>query len=277
MKIAVITNYSRKNASKVSKNTFDFLSRCNAELYAPYEDIKKLSYVNYLEEDDLFKTADIFIVIGGDGTIIHNAKKAAMFDKPVLGINAGRVGFLAGLEPDEIEKLSLLFKEKYPVEKRMLLEVELNGKKYYALNDAVVSKGNVFRMIDIEVQIGSESLAYRADGLIAATPTGSSAYSLSAGGPMVDSRLESIMLTPISPQSLYARPIILKPDEKIIVSAASPSGTDVYLTVDGEESFPVSEEDKVVIKKSANMYVKLIKLNEGSFLTALSKKFNLLG
>lgn len=277
MKIGIIANYLKTSSLALAQKAVEVLIYSGAELYAPKDDDKRLSGVTYLNEDKLFEIADLFVVIGGDGTIIHNAKKAAMVNKAVLGINAGRVGYLAGLEANELEKLSLLLKEDYIIEKRMLLKVSLRGDYYYCLNDAVISKGNISRMIDITANIEGENISYRADGLIAATPTGSTAYSLSAGGPVVDYRLESIMLTPICPQSLYSRPILISSENSVRVGALAPVGAEVYLTIDGENSYLIGEKDEIIISKARDNFVKLIKLNKGSFLTALSEKFNLLG
>lgn len=274
MKIGIITNYSKEKAADILSSAASLLKSKGAELFAPETEKTKLDLFSYLPEEQLFKTAEVFVVIGGDGTIIHNAKKAAMYGKSVLGINAGRVGYLAGLEKDEIEKLELLIKGQYKVENRMLLSVAIGDKTFYCLNDAVISKGNISRMIDISAQTENDLISYRADGLIAATPTGSTAYSLSAGGPIVDYQLESIMLTPICPQSLHSRPILLNADETVKISAVSSPGTEIYLTVDGEVSLLVDKKDEIVISKAKDYFVKLIKLNSNSFLTAISEKFS---
>ena len=276
MKIGIITNFSKKSASALFMEATKILLSGGVKIFAP-KNSNKVQNVTYLEENELFEVCDIIIVIGGDGTIIHNAKRAAMLGKSVLGINAGRVGFLAGLEDSELSKLSTLISGEYSTEKRMLLKVRYKNFEYYCLNDAVISKGNLSRMIDISASINGECISYRADGLIAATPTGSTAYSLSAGGPIVDFRLESISRTPICPQSLYTRPILVSSENNIEVSALAPKGTDVYLTVDGEQSILVEPNETIEITKEENFFVRLIKLNDGSFLTALSEKFNLLG
>lgn len=276
MKIGIIVNYEKTSALSIAKKTAKVLKDAGATVYTVKTNSNPLG-VEEFTENKLFETSDLFVVIGGDGTIIHSAKKAAMLSKAVLGINAGRVGYLAGLEADQIEKVTALLTGNFITEKRMLLKVTLGENEYFSLNDAVVSKGNISRMIDISAKIDGESISYRADGLIAATPTGSTAYSLSAGGPVVDFRLESIMLTPICPQSLYSRPILVSADKDVSVKAVAPKGTQTYLTIDGENSYLIGESDEVTITKSEDIFVRLIKLNDGSFLTALSEKFNLLG
>jgi len=209
LKIAIIINSSKENALSIAKESIDILLASGAEILITEEFKNIFKNVNVLKNEQLYELADIIVVIGGDGTIIHSAKKAAEFSKPVLGINAGRVGYLAGLEGNELGKLKNLLSGDYSIKSRMLLSVQIGEKEYLSLNDAVISKGPVSRMIDITVKLHGECISYRADGLIAATPVGSTAYSLSAGGPIVDPDLDSIILTPICPQSLYARPILI--------------------------------------------------------------------
>ncbi len=276
MKVTVVTNHIKNNAVELSDTAIKILLRNNAEVFVPDDSANTFcNGVNCLPYKEAIEKADVVVAIGGDGTLIHTAKRAAMLDKPVLGINAGRVGYLAGLEPSELEKLNLLVKGEFTVENRMLLEVNLKDNKFYALNDAVISKGKISRMIDINASVEQGKISYRADGLIVATPTGSTAYSLSAGGPIIDPVLDCIVLTPICPQSLFARTVLVGDQKQISVSAEAPYDSGVYLTVDGEESCPIGEHDTVLIKKSTHRFVQLIKLNEGTFLNALSDKFNL--
>ena len=276
MKIAIIINSSKQNALPIAKNSIKVLSDFGASILLT-EEFKDL-YENAVitEERALYSKADILVVIGGDGTIIHSAKKAAEYSKPVLGINAGRVGYLAGLEGNELDKLKNLITGDYKIKNRMLLSVKVGENEYFSLNDAVISKGPLSRMIDITATLDGEHISYRADGLIAATPTGSTAYSLSAGGPIVDPDLDSIILTPICPQSLYARPILITPNEKIEISVTPPEDTGAYITIDGEQVLPILERQKVTVERANNMRVGIIELQKGVFLNALADKFNFL-
>lgn len=276
MKIALIINSGKENAIVLSKKAAEILLGLGVELYVPNDCKIKIDGVVYLPCDAVLDFADIVIAVGGDGTIIHTAKKAAFFNKPVLGLNAGRVGYLAGIEPTELNKLHLLPKGNFRLEERMLLEVDFLDKRLYALNDAVISKGNISRMIDIEAKVGKEGFSYRADGLIAATPTGSTAYSLSAGGPVIDPSLNCLTLTPICPQSLFARTVLISEEKTLEVNAIAPYDGGVFLTVDGEETYPVNKGETVTVKKARNISVKLIKLSDDTFISALSDKFNLL-
>ena len=276
MKIAIIINSSKQNALPIARDSVKVLRDFGAQILLT-EEFKYL-YENAVitDENDLYSKADILVVIGGDGTIIHSAKRAAEYSKPVLGLNAGRVGYLAGLEGNELDKLKNLITGDYKIKNRMLLSVKVGDKEYFSLNDAVISKGPLSRMIDITVTLDGEHISYRADGLIAATPTGSTAYSLSAGGPIVDPDLDTIILTPICPQSLYARPILIAPNEEIQISVTSPEDTGAYITIDGEQACPILEGQTVTVKRADNMRVGIIELQKGVFLNALADKFNFL-
>lgn len=230
-----------------------------------------------LPEEQLYKAADIIITIGGDGTIIRYAKRAAFDNKPVLGINAGRVGYLANIEQNELELLHKLKQNEYFVEKRMMLSVTVfeNGRRlgeYNALNDAVITGGFISRIIDISVILGSDSINYRADGLIISTPTGSTAYSMSAGGPIIDPLTQSMCITPICSHSLSAKPILLGAENTIKVKAYSKKRTDIYLTIDGRKVAAVKPYTDILIRRS-KQYAKLIRLNDRSFYKTLSGKF----
>ncbi len=273
MKFGIVLNPEKKNAFSVAERAIEILLDCKAEVLISnkFSQISKKAVC--VEEDSIYSLSDIIIVIGGDGTIIHTAKKAAEFSKAVLGINAGRVGFLAGLEANELEKLKNLIDGNFKVNNHMLISVEIGENQYYCLNDAVISKGPLSRMIDISIKIRDERIAYRADGIIVATPTGSTAYSLSAGGPIVDPSLDSIILTPICPQSLYARPVLIAPDEEIEISVTPPEDTGAFLTVDGEEACPIKPNEIIKIKRENVIKVGIIKLQNGAFLNALADKF----
>lgn len=276
MKIALVVNSCKQNALAIAKETVSFFQSTGVTVLLTDAAIATAVGLSVVSEDIFYQTADYVVVIGGDGTIIHSAKKAAHFHKSVLGINAGRLGYLAGLERHELSMLAELQNGRFHIERRMLLSVKVGERSFYCLNDAVVSKGTRSNMIDITATVGSESISYRADGLIAATPTGTTAYSLSAGGPIVDPKLESIILTPICPQSLFARPILLHKDEQVQIVANPPEGTGAFLTIDGEESLPVDAKTVITVSRAEEASVQLIKLQKGMFLGALAEKFNFL-
>lgn len=236
---------------------------------------------HYLEHDELLKQADIMVILGGDGTILQEAAACAKADIPVLGINLGKVGFLTEIEVDEIENaLDNLIKGKYKLEKRMLLRLEVRrgGKtvySYHALNDVVVSKKSGARLIGMDLYADNELMYhYIADGLIIATPTGSTGYSISAGGPVVDPRMELYVATPICAHMLSVRSAVLSADRPITIRLDTnyPSN-EAVVTADGDVHCYISGSDEVVVLKSKYCF-KLIKIGDSSFYDTLISKLS---
>ncbi|MBQ0111454.1 MAG: NAD(+)/NADH kinase, partial [Oscillospiraceae bacterium] len=251
-------NFTKSGAKEILESTLSQLEQL------------KIEYTQ--NDENSYNDCDVVIIIGGDGTIIHHAKKAAFFNKPVIGINAGRVGFLSSVEKWELNKLSCLKSGEYQIEERMLLHVEYNGKTYNCLNDAVISKSLASRMLDLDVSVNSGSMSYRADGLIAATPTGSTAYSLSAGGPLVEPDLSAIILTPICSQWSAAKSIMLSQNNIIKIKVRAPENTLATLTVDGESAIEVENDGEVVISKENDISVKFIKISNSGFYDIFATK-----
>ena len=206
---------------------------------------------------DNIKAADIGIAVGGDGTLLRLAGLAIEHGIPVLGINAGRVGFLTCLELSETDKLSRLLTGDYNTTDRSLLSVNLNGKPYTALNDIVFSKDVTAPLIDFSLNRESEEnpIHFRSDGLIFATPTGSTGYALSAGGPVIDPALAGVLVTPICPHSLSARSVIFSDDKAFWLSADGVSPVNVF--ADGRLIGKLSGTETAWIQKSGKT-IKLI-------------------
>lgn len=275
MIVAVLPNLDKRGSAQVVEKLGTILKNEGIEAYLP--DTVCSSNFKTAPEDELYDLADVIITIGGDGTIIRYAKRAALSGKPVLGINAGRMGYLANIEQNELSLISKLKTQEYFVEERMMLDVKIfeNGQKineYNALNDAVITSGFISRIIDISVSVGKDTINYLADGLIVSTPTGSTAYSMSAGGPIIDPSTESMCVTPICSHSLSAKPILLGADKLISLKSFSKKRTEIYLTVDGRKVINVKPFTEIKITKSENS-VKLIRLNDRSFYKTLSIKF----
>ena len=195
MVVAVLPNLDKPGCSEVVEKLSVILNKEGIKSYIP-DTIVAAGYIP-LPEEELYKVADVIITIGGDGTIIRYAKAAAKYNKPVLGINAGRMGYLANLEQNELELISKLKGGNYFTERRMMLSVNVveNGQtvgEYTALNDAVITSGFISRIIDVSANVAGDSISYRADGIIISTPTGSTAYSMSAGGPIIDPLMQSM-------------------------------------------------------------------------------------
>ena len=226
-------------------------------------------------EYTMLKSCDMVLTIGGDGTIIHAARKSAPLDKPLLGINTGRLGFVAELEPNELDMLQRIAEGNYSIEKRMMLKVTCKNNEFYAMNDAVISRGSLSRLIDIDVSLAEDRgyiCSYRADGLIISTPTGSSAYSLAAGGPVVEPAMKCIVMTPVCSHSLFARPVVFSHKSQLAVSASCDDNTQVYLTLDGAKTLTIARSDIIYIT-SSKIETKLIKLKDKSFYKVLNDKF----
>jgi NAD+ kinase len=275
MTVAVLPNLDKRGSAQVVEKLGTILKNEGIDAYLP--DTICSSNFKTAPEEELYRLADVIITIGGDGTIIRYAKRAALDNKPLLGINAGRMGYLANIEQNELYLLSKLKNKEYTVENRMMLSVEIyeNGNKvneFLALNDAVITSGFISRIVDISVSVGRDAINYLADGLIVSTPTGSTAYSMSAGGPIIDPLTENICITPICSHSLSAKPIILGANNEIKVKAYSKKRTEIYLTVDGRKVANMRPFTEVYIKRSENN-VKLIRLNDRSFYKTLSYKF----
>lgn len=275
MKIAVLPNLDKRGAADVVENLGVLLKKEGIEAYLP--DTICSNNFTLVNEEELYKIADFIITIGGDGTIIRYAKRAALEDKAVLGINAGRMGYLANIEQNELDLISKLKTEQFVIENRMMLEVTIKENEksintFYALNDAVITSGFISRIVDINVFVENDSINYRADGLIISTPTGSTAYSMSAGGPIIDPTTENFCITPICSHSLSAKPILLGANNVIKLKSFSKKRTEIFLTVDGRKVASVKPYTEIIIKKS-DKYAKMIRLNDRSFYKTLSIKF----
>ncbi len=235
-------------------------------IYFPKENIE------YGNEQQLIGKCDILITVGGDGTILRWGRKAAAANKPLLGINTGRLGFMATLESDELHKLKRLAEKKYSVSRRMLLDINTGEKKYIAVNDVVFSKSRFAKLPEFSVSTGDfEVTRIRADGIIFSTPTGSTAYSLSAGGPIIQPDAECIEFTPLCAHTLFGRPMIFSAGSHLKVSYCGYESSEVIMSIDGDHDIPLSEGDEVSIRKS-ELALELIDIDGGSFYSAVHNK-----
>lgn len=256
MKIAIIPNADKPDAISCAFDIADYLLGEGAQIILPSHISKENTdrYV-YLETyGEIFDLCDCAVTVGGDGTIIHSARYAALTQKPIVGVNLGRLGYVAELEPSEVSMLSRLISGEYITKERMMLDVTVlhkDGKSesYLAVNDAVISRGSLSCIIDLDVFALDEKICnYRADGLLFSTPTGSTAYALSAGGPVIDPSLSLIELTPVCPHSLSARTVVFSDDTVLSVKCNTLQET--YLTVDGQVSVKLMSDDVVRVSKS---------------------------
>ncbi|MGI6274544.1 MAG: NAD(+)/NADH kinase [Acutalibacteraceae bacterium] len=276
MKIAVIPNLNKRDAEAYTARIVSLLRQCGAEVLMHASLAGDYGgTVACVSHEEMVARCDVVIAVGGDGTIIHTARHASRADKPILGVNLGRLGFLAGVERDELYLLRRLFDGSYTVRRHMMLDVTVHGaageKTYCALNDAVVS-GAQSKIFDFGLSVdGSETYRFRADGLILATPTGSTAYSLSAGGPVLDPQMDCILFTPICPHSLFNRSTVFSADKRLTVSADSEYSGDVFLTVDGDDPIRIARSDTISVRRSERATL-LIKMDDRNFYDIVNRK-----
>lgn len=225
-------------------------------------------------------TADMLVCFGGDGTILHMAKTATRNGIPILGVNIGTMGFMAELESTELQELARLATDDYTVEERMMLDVSVYRDRDIifhdiCLNDVVITKGSVARIVHMAVKCdGVQALECGGDGIIVSTPTGSTAYSLSAGGPIVEPDAHSILITPICPHDVASRCIVASDKREITVELTRNSRRNAYLSADGGKTLRMNMGDVATIRKS-NLTTKLVRLRDRSFYDVVNMKFRI--
>lgn len=282
MIIGIIANITKGNildvvssfTSKLKKKKINYiLTKSIVESKGKF---KLSSHSNYESGDDeVFKKSDVIISIGGDGTMLATAYKAHLYNKPVLGLNLGKLGFLVETDVAQMDSvIDLLKKKKYSIEERMVLSGICSAHsigELIAMNDLVIEKGGWPKMIELTVWVDDEYVTtFSADGLIIATPTGSTGYSLSTGGPIVAPTAKAITLSPISPHSLTVKPVVLSSEQVIKLRANSPHKS-VQVSCDGQRVFSFQPPLEIVIKKS-NRPLKLIKTSLTTYFETLRNK-----
>ena len=274
MKIGLIVNKNKERAPAVAERIVDILGG-SAELLSSAEcPLRGTGVLNSAEE--VIRSCDIAVTVGGDGTIIHHAKYAALYDKPLLGVNMGRVGFVANIEPDELDELSKLLTGEYRIQRRMLLEITKSrggdSRSYTAVNEVAIHRDSLSSMVEISVDLDGERIInYRADGMLFSTPTGSTAYSFSAGGPVIQPDMRCILLTPVCPHALSSRQVVFGEDAVLTASVHPEYTLKCYMTVDGQDYVPVSSDDRITVRRS-HSELQLIILKEKNFYTLLNEK-----
>jgi len=225
---------------------------------------------------DLGKRSNLLITFGGDGTLLSVARHAPV-DVPILGVNMGTLGFLTEVTVDEFpETLERVLAGDYLAEARVSFDISVEGngrehRTYRVLNDATINKSALARIVEMRVTVSGAFVSnFRADGLIVATPTGSTAYNLSAGGPIIYPTMGAIVITPICPHMLTNRPIVL-PDELEVEIRIATTNQEIFLTLDGQEGLPITHDDRVIVRKSPTS-VKLVRTGEKNYFDVLRAK-----
>jgi len=277
--IGVIPNWHKSNATLVVDKIKSFFKQRRIPLQIVASDQADFySSVSLAEQlSDLYAKLELIIVVGGDGTILRVARDLACWNIPVLGINLGHKGFLAEIEVEQMERfLQYIATGQYDFQERMMLEARLQREdqelgRYLALNDIVVARGPFSRNIKVDSFINNDFMeSYSGDGVIIATPTGSTAYSLSAGGPIVNPNMELFVITPICPHSLYNRSVIVDGTDTMSLKVDSRQ-VQVVLTVDGQVRFALEDDDRIMVCR-AKQKVKLVCFHENSFYRLLHQK-----
>lgn len=283
MKVVLSPNPYRDRGLKAAQAAEKILKAAGVEtaICLPFAveggNIEFPKHIQFKQTEEELKDADILVCFGGDGTILHAAKDANQHHVPILGVNLGSVGFMAELELGELSMLSKLPAGKYAVEDRMMLDVTVrrDGKVIYsdiALNDAALTKGAVARVVDLEV-LGDKTTITKmsADGVVISTPTGSTAYSMSAGGPIVEPTAENIIVTPICPHALSARSFVLGHERTVSIKLGRMARKTAFLSVDGGKAFRLNGGDVVETKMSKSK-TRLVRVTGRTFYEILNHK-----
>ena len=283
-RILLCPNQERDPGLQVSRHLLLQLREHGLEagIYLPFEaQPVELSSADLLQgsEAEIMNGVEMLICLGGDGTMLRFSKLAARYDIPMLGINMGHLGFITELELEEIGELEEILSGHYTLEKRMMLDVEVRRNDAlvfsgFGLNEAVVSRSDPAHAIRLTAYGDNRKISdYAGDGIIIATPTGSTAYSMAAGGPIVEPTAENLILTPICAHSLTAKVYVLTGDRRTSVKLLRADGNDAQLLIDGRDRFPLLVGDLIYVKKS-ELYCQLVKVMDRSFYEIVKNKLN---
>ena len=282
-RIGIIAKRNKPEAIPIVKNLVEWLHLKKIEIYIEkeVENLLNLSHsglsINFIEGKELPSHVEMMIVLGGDGTLLSVARQVWNRDIPILGVNLGGLGFLTEISLEELPGiLERVIQGDFKTNERDVLNAAVIRKgermvEFTVLNDAVINKGALARIIDLEISINGEYLTtFQSDGLIISTPTGSTAYNLSAGGPIVYPSLHTLIITPICPHTLTNRPIVI-PDDVEVRALLKSKQEEVFLTLDGQQGIPLEFEDKVELRKAEGRIL-LIKSPHRNYFELLREK-----
>ncbi|WP_018132477.1 NAD(+)/NADH kinase [Effusibacillus pohliae] len=279
-KIGIAVNQNKPTAVAVTRQLIELLEEKGASVCVDSAVAGKIGRPDIAMEVGQFPGhVDLVFVLGGDGTLLGVARQLAVYDLPMLGINLGHLGFLSEAEPEDLPSaVDRVLRGDYHLEKRMMIEASIirGGQvihKNIALNDVGIAKGSFGRMVTLSVYVDDMYVdKYSGDGLIVSTPTGSTAYSLSCGGPIVSPHINVIVVTPICPHTLHSRPFIIQKNQEVRV-VVSATHNDIGMTIDGQVGYRVEVNDIIRIRKSPH-YTTLIKWQERGFFDVLRQKLH---
>jgi NAD+ kinase len=272
-RVGVVVKPHAPNIEKVLRELMEYLEKEGIACLLEDVAARKLSMKGGVPREELPEQVDLVIVLGGDGTLLSIAHLAALKGLPVLGVNLGRLGFLTEVPIDEtfLTLDAFLGGNEQIISPRQMLKATCRDKDYYCLNDVIINKGALARMIQIAIWIDDKEIAaLKSDGLIMATPTGSTAYSLSAGGPIVQPYIPAIVLSPICPHTLSFRPMVVSSDSKIKLQLLT-AGEEVYLTLDGQRGVLLGKNEIIEVER-AEFELRLVSSPKRNFFDLLKEK-----
>ena len=285
MRIVLSPNPYRDRGLKAAQSAQKILNRVGVEtsICLPFDldggsKMELPRHLTYEKMDQALPNADMLICFGGDGTILHAAKDANAYGVPILGVNMGSVGFMAELEYSALSLLSKLADGKFSTASRMMLDVSVlrDGRQIFhdiALNDAALTKGAVARVVDLKISCDNMPMSdFSGDGVVVSTPTGSTGYSMAAGGPIVEPTAENLIITPICAHAMDAKSFVLSSERVVSVRMGRLTRKTAYLSADGGRAFRLQDGDVAEIRKSDKV-TKLVRLSGRTFYEILAKKF----
>lgn len=274
-KIGIIPNLNKNNSLNTTKKLINNILSQNCTPIILKETAEKLGLEKYgVTKEEVYRLSDLIMVLGGDGTLLGVARESASYNTPIIGINLGTLGFLTDREQSEAEEaISKVLQGEYKLEKRMMLEISTEGNiKQVGLNDVCVTRGAFSRLININVYVNDELLnSFAADGVVISTPTGSTAYNLSAGGPILVPSAEMMVITPICAHSLNARSLVASGNDKIRLEINEAADSEISMSIDGQINFVIKGSTVINVRKSEHCTT-IIKTNDISFYDILRKK-----
>lgn len=278
-KVGIIPNRDRDHNYAMTKKLVDWIISKGHGVLIAKEVAKPIGFSQYVTDvKQIYSEADFLISLGGDGTLLNVARTAALYNTPIIGVNLGTLGFLTTVEKDDVETaIEKVLTGEYKLEQRMMLEASIldrgpEHQNLIGLNDICITRGSLSRLINTKIYVNDEFVdLFRGDGIILSTPTGSTAYNLSAGGPILVPDSKMMVITPICPHSLYSRSFVVSGDDVIKVEFEGASNMDIMLSVDGQSGITVGINDVITIKKS-NYITAIIKTHNHGFYKILRQK-----
>lgn len=278
--IGLFVNRKKDKDLEITRKLISLIQKYGMKPLLPKFISVELGFSEGYNEEDMLGSSTFLISIGGDGTLLNMARSSFDYDVPLLGINLGTVGFLADVELNDIEKaIERLSRDDYGLKTRMVLLATVLRNNYtvfksIAINDVVVNRDGLSRIMRLQVFVDNQFIdSFRGDGVIVSTPTGSTAYNLSAGGPIVQPDMEMMITTPICPHILYSRSFITSPDRRLRITIDDDYTDSAILTVDGQEGFRIAAGDEILITQ-AQKSIKFISFNDINFFDVLRAKIH---